>query len=523
MLYKYRNVKLKEREVFFLYMANLVLKNNTSGGKTSVTADNFVGNASTASKWLTARTLTLSGAVTGSASIDGSGNVTLTSKIREIALTDGFQTSFRTQIKGDANNGPFLAIIRSEAAISGYASAYGSGIGFGRQDTHGYIYLDYSTANGFIGAGSSNKLNWVKKLVFADGTGATGTWNIGISGNAETSNKLKAHTTLTSATVDSFLEASTLKWACADASVTGNDGVIMSIGWSANYGVQLWFDDGSAEGGMKFRNRKDESTWNPWRQTLTENNYTSYTVTKTGSGASGTWGISISGNAATATAASNTANVAIRRSITGSNHAEALKSEFNSYKASIPRNTLSTYYSTAYGNGSFYMGYFLSGYDTAPYGGFFVAHYNDPYYVGIANGGFSQQSILTSSNYSSYCAPASHSHSYVPLSGGTMTGKLQVNHTIFSYQYTNSNNRAAFMWDKPGSNYTGVGACAQADMIHFGPCDANANWVAGYNQIWRFQGGVYATGWLESDNCGTGAPGSSTPGYGRVGALYFKY
>lgn len=36
------------------------------------------GNASTASKWATARTLTLSGSVTGSASIDGSGNVTLT-------------------------------------------------------------------------------------------------------------------------------------------------------------------------------------------------------------------------------------------------------------------------------------------------------------------------------------------------------------------------------------------------------------------------------------------------------------
>lgn len=37
----------------------------------------LVGNASSASKWATARTLTLSGSVTGSASIDGSGNVTL--------------------------------------------------------------------------------------------------------------------------------------------------------------------------------------------------------------------------------------------------------------------------------------------------------------------------------------------------------------------------------------------------------------------------------------------------------------
>ena len=37
---------------------------------------------------------------------------------------------------------------------------------------------------------------------------------------------------------------------------------------------------------------------------LHSNNYTSYTVTKTGSGASGTWGINVSGNAATATYAS---------------------------------------------------------------------------------------------------------------------------------------------------------------------------------------------------------------------------
>ena len=34
---------------------------------------------------------------------------------------------------------------------------------------------------------------------------------------------------------------------------------------------------------------------------LHSNNYTSYTVTKTGGGASGTWGINVSGNAATAT------------------------------------------------------------------------------------------------------------------------------------------------------------------------------------------------------------------------------
>mgnify|MGYP003270998675 CR=1 FL=1 len=37
-----------------------------------------------------------------------------------------------------------------------------------------------------------------------------------------------------------------------------------------------------------------------WTRVLTHRNYTNYTVTKTGGGASGTWGISITGNAATA-------------------------------------------------------------------------------------------------------------------------------------------------------------------------------------------------------------------------------
>lgn len=40
-----------------------------------------------------------------------------------------------------------------------------------------------------------------------------------------------------------------------------------------------------------------------WTRVLTHRNYTNYTVTKTGGGASGTWGISITGNATTATTA----------------------------------------------------------------------------------------------------------------------------------------------------------------------------------------------------------------------------
>lgn len=48
------------------------------------------------------------------------------------------------------------------------------------------------------------------------------------------------------------------------------------------------------------------NTYGDWKTLLDSTNYTSYTVKKDGTGASGTWGISITGNAATATKATST-------------------------------------------------------------------------------------------------------------------------------------------------------------------------------------------------------------------------
>jgi hypothetical protein len=42
---------------------------------------------------------------------------------------------------------------------------------------------------------------------------------------------------------------------------------------------------------------KNNGTWQAWRKILDSSNYTDYTVTKDGTGATGTWGISISGTA----------------------------------------------------------------------------------------------------------------------------------------------------------------------------------------------------------------------------------
>lgn len=83
---------------------------------------------------------------------------------------------------------------------------------------------------------------------------------------------------------------------------------------------------------------------------------------------------------------------------------------------------------------------------------------------------------------------------YLLKSGGTMTGKLQVNALIFGYNYTNNTNRAAFMFDKPGSNYTGIGAHAESNTIYFGACNVDGDWVDSFKQIWKFNGTIMEDG-----------------------------
>jgi hypothetical protein len=51
---------------------------------------------------------------------------------------------------------------------------------------------------------------------------------------------------------------------------------------------------------FEFRNQTDSTSWTTWKTVLHSSNFSSYAPTLTGGGASGTWSINISGNAATA-------------------------------------------------------------------------------------------------------------------------------------------------------------------------------------------------------------------------------
>ena len=70
------------------------------------------------------------------------------------------------------------------------------------------------------------------------------------------------------------------------------------LGGDIDYSCQLVGGYSSGGNDFKVRTRNDDTTtWNAWRTILTDGNYSSYSPTLTGTGASGTWGINVTGTA----------------------------------------------------------------------------------------------------------------------------------------------------------------------------------------------------------------------------------
>lgn len=94
----------------------------------------------------------------------------------------------------------------------------------------------------------------------------------------------------------------------ATSSMTTNkpasDGHIIHFFWdnTGGYDAQLTIPTRASNSGYNMQYRgMNAGTWGEWKTLLDSSNYNNYAPTKTGTGASGTWGISISGNSATAT------------------------------------------------------------------------------------------------------------------------------------------------------------------------------------------------------------------------------
>lgn len=200
----------------------------------TINGTSFDGSANiTTAYWGATRTITLSGAVTGSASVNGSQNVTIT-------------TTYQTgSIDGRYVGGKKIA-------------------GHGSQGT-AYTADTYSS-------------NFVNKAFVA--YAERGSWAYANNGYVSTDTGVNIP----------LAGTAIFQWGASDTNKTQ-----LYITPHNNLGVS-----NPAANEMLFYTSNGSGYTSAWTRVLTNRNYTIYTVTKTGGGASGTWGISITGNAATA-------------------------------------------------------------------------------------------------------------------------------------------------------------------------------------------------------------------------------
>lgn len=148
------------------------------GERTILDSANYTGYAADRTAFsgvsISGRDITLTRANGGTVKITTQDSNT-TYPVHEGTYDASFASSFRSESFGTVANGWHLAAVRTDVANVSYAPQYGSGIAWARGDTHGYLYVDYSGANAYIGGGNANRLNWQKQLAFLDSTVANAT------------------------------------------------------------------------------------------------------------------------------------------------------------------------------------------------------------------------------------------------------------------------------------------------------------------------------------------------------------
>jgi hypothetical protein len=310
------------------------------------------GNAGTATTLQTARTITVGStgrSFNGSADISWSladiGAATSTHthglvrhSLAAPALIDGLTNSnFRTTLFGSTTSGYQLSTARWDTSPSVLGlSAYSTMFAWAGADTHGFLAVNYNTAGVRIGGGNGDTINWSKTLAFGDGTGASGNWGINITGSsASTTGNAGTATTLQTArtingvsfngsanititantpntlTIGTYLTGNNFNGSAAttwavDATTTATASKIVARNSSGDdfrrYGFAEYFNMSHGASGAT----TDTVFYSSGDDYIRKNNATGFRAslnvpTRTGGDASGNWGISITGNAATVT------------------------------------------------------------------------------------------------------------------------------------------------------------------------------------------------------------------------------
>jgi hypothetical protein len=344
---------------------------SSSAGGAATTALACTGNAATATKLATARTISLTGSVTGSGTFDGSGNLSITTTTNHSHTLDyRLQAAQSTATGSDANS----------------ATATG------------FHYI-----NGTTNRPSFNQNN-------------------GVTGND--------YRILTTAYSASWLQQIATDFRCDDIFYRRNqngtwqawrklafaDEHLPLTGGTVSGNLILHADSGNSPK-LIFERGDNTGSLTDWNIEVVSGNLIFNTVSASGSTAS---------TQIAEMGYSGYLNVKeLRENGTTLSSKYAANSHTHSYLplsgGTITGTSSDTpLYVKSASTGS-YIGFQNSGGTTLGYFGFSGA--NTPVaYIGGA------KKLLHEGNWSTYCAPASHSHSnYLPLAGGTMTGPLTVN------------------------------------------------------------------------------------------------
>ena len=225
----------------------------------------------------------------------------------------GYSVNYANSAAKDSNGNTISShyINKNGGAMSGLLQAHG-GISLNSstpQETPLYILGIRAFADGGnIIWQSTNNVS----VGHATSAGSANTASKDANGNTITSSYLRRYDWWASGNgnnVDNLRAGTTFAYTYHNAPTTGTI-VAFDCSTNENYGLQIMGAYQHTNNHLYFRNRNgDINAWGEWRTILDNSNYTDYTVTKTGVGASGTnWGISITGNAATATKATQDGN-----------------------------------------------------------------------------------------------------------------------------------------------------------------------------------------------------------------------
>ena len=167
-------------------------------------------------------------------------------------------------------------------------------------------------------AGSATAFNSARTITLtgetigsASSTGASGwsisTQNLGL--NAVKEDKTVANASNRATTINNNFHDGVLRYFIAGSSTQGRplaDARVLHMAWDqSGYDCQLALVNNDRSPLLKLRGSNSSGAFGDWIDVLGSNNYTDYTVTKDGTGATGTWGISISGTANSAVSDGN--------------------------------------------------------------------------------------------------------------------------------------------------------------------------------------------------------------------------